>query len=86
MLRSYFGDYSHWYSVIKRAITVKSTNVDKKRSKKLLKNNATFLSCLSKINNAFVDIAKDMPIYKLFEYSDSYSMTSTSFWNFIEMK
>ena len=49
-------------------------------------NNAPFKSCLTKINNTFIDNPEDldivMPIYNLLEYCDNYSMTSGSLWNF----
>ena len=59
----------------------------KKRNKKLaFKNNAPFRSCISKINNTFIDNAEDLdiarPIYNLLQYSDSYSMASGSLWNY----
>ena len=59
----------------------------KKRNKKLaFKNNAPFRSCISKINNTFLDNAEDLdiarPIYNLLQYSDSYSMASGSLCNY----
>ena len=46
----------------------------------LLKNNASFRSCISKINNTFIYNAEDldtvMPMFNLLEYSDNYSMTT----------
>ena len=51
----------------------------------IFKNNAPFQSCISKINNTFIDTAEDldivMPMYNLLEYSDNYSITSGSLWN-----
>ena len=57
------------------------------RNKKLtFKNNAPFRSCISKINNTFIDNAGDLDIvmlmYNLLEYSDNYSMTSGRLWNY----
>ena len=50
------------------------------------KNDAPFQSCILKINNTFTDNAEDlhivMPMYNLLEYSDNYSMTSGSLWNY----
>ena len=41
---------------------------------------------ISKINNTFKDNAENldifMPMYNLLEYSDKYSMTSESLWNY----
>ena len=95
MLRSDFCDYSNAYIVIKGKITVDRDNDDKTRNKKLIfKNNSPFRSCLSKINNTFIENAGDldiaMPIYNLLqyllEYSDNYSMTSESLWNYYRDK
>ena len=73
--------------VIKKTVTVEGENNPEKRKKKLtFKNNASFRSCILKINNTFTDSAEGldivMPIYNLFEYSDNYSMTSGSLWNY----
>ena len=87
MLRSDLCDYSDAYIVGKGTATVEGDDDDKKRNKKLtFKNNAPFRSCISKINNTFIDNAEDldivMPMYNLLEYSDNYSMTSGSLWNY----
>ena len=51
---------------------------------------APFSSCISKINNTFVDNAEGfdivMPMYNLLEYSDDYSMTSGSLWSYYRDK
>ena len=48
--------------------------------KVIFKNCAPFTNCISEINNAQVDNAKDVdiavPMYKLIEYSDNYSKIS----------
>ena len=50
------------------------------------KNNVPFSSCISIINNTFIDNAQDpdivIRVYNLLEYSDNYSMTSGSSWNY----
>ena len=52
----------------------------------MFKNCAPFTDCISKINNTQVDNAKDidivMPMYNLIEYSDNYSKTSGSLWQY----
>ena len=52
----------------------------KQEKKVILKNNASFLSCISKINNTFLDNEEDpdfdIPMYTLLEYSDNYFMVS----------
>ena len=80
-------DYIDAYIVVKETITVEGYNNSKKRNKKLIfKNNTPFRSCISKINNTFIDNAEDidfvMPKYNLLKYGDNYSMTSGSLWNY----
>ena len=52
----------------------------------VFKNNTSFISCISKVNNTFVNNAEDinliMPMYNLLEYSDNYYMTSGKLWNY----
>ena len=84
MLISDFFDYSDAYIAVKERITVEE---DKTRNKKLtFKINAPFTSCISKINNTFIENAEDldivMPIYNMLEYRDDYSMTSGNLWNY----
>ena len=79
MLRSDLSDYNDTYIVVKGKITVTNPN-NKAYDKKLaLRNNAPFLSCISKINNTLTDNAKDldiaMPMYNLLEYSKNYRKT-----------
>ena len=46
----------------------------------MIKNNAPFISRISKINNTLIDISEDFdiatPMYNLIEYSKNYSKTS----------
>ena len=87
MLRSHSCDYSDANIVVKGRTTVKGDNDGKTRNKKLIfKNNTTFRSCISKINNVFINNTEDLGIvmrmYNLLEYSDNCSMTSGSLWNY----
>ena len=87
MLRSDLCDYSDAYIVVKRIINVRDTIANNRINKKLiLKNNAPFRSCISKISNTFIDNVEDldsvMPVYNLLEYSDNYSKTSGSLWSY----
>ena len=80
MLRSDLCDYSDRYIVAKGRISVWATNPANRINKKLVfKNNGLFRSCISKINNTFIDNAEDldivMPMYNPLQYSDNYSMT-----------
>ena len=74
------------YIVVKGTITVEGTNDANKRNKKLtFKNNSSFRLCISKINGTLIDSAEDLniaiPMYNLFEYCESCSMTSGTLWN-----
>ena len=57
-------------------------------TKLALKNNAPFVSRISKINYTLADNAEDldvnMPMYNLLEYSKNYSKTTESFWNYFK--
>ena len=86
MLRSDLCDYSDAYIVVKGTITVTDTNVAAYDEKLAFKNNAPFISCISKINNTLADNTEDldivMPMYKLLEYSKNYRKTTGSLWNY----
>ena len=87
MLQSDLCDYSDAYIVVKGTITVEvASDGDKYNSSLILKNNAAFISCISKINNRLIGNAEDldvvMPMYNLTEYSKNYSKTSGSLWNY----
>ena len=86
MLRSDLYDYSDAYIIVKVTITVEGNNDDKTRNKRVIfKNNTQRRSCISKINNTFIDNVEDLdiviPMYNLLECSDNYSMTWGSWWN-----
>ena len=85
-LRSDLYDFSDAYIVMKGKITVTNPKNDACDKKLAFKNNAPFVSCVSKINNTFIDNAEDldvvMPMYNLLEYSKNYSKTTGSFWNY----
>ena len=65
-------------------------NLTQENYKLTFKNNAAFRSCISKINSTFIDNAEGldivMLIYNLLEYSDNYSKTSGSLWNYYRDK
>ena len=55
MLRSNLCDYSNAYIVVKGRVSVKGTiNVNRRNKKLTFKNNASFRSCIAKINNTFI--------------------------------
>ena len=91
MLKSSLFDYSHAYILVKQTITVNNTaaadaDANNTNEKVIFKNYAPFTNCISEINNTQVDNAKDidivMPMHNLIEYSDNYSKTSGSLWQY----
>ena len=87
MLRSDLCDYSDAYVWVKGKITVTNPNDNASFNKELiLKNNAPFISCISKINGELVENAENldivMPMYNLHEYSKNYEKTSGSLFNY----
>ena len=86
MLRSDLCDFSDAHIVVKGTINVARPNNNAYDRKLAFKNNAPFVSCISKINNTLIDNAEDldvvMPMYNLLEYSKNYSKTTGSFWNY----
>ena len=73
MLRSDLCDYSDAYLVVKGIITVSAEERDRdERNRQVIsKNNAPFISCISKINGTLIENAEDldilMPMYNLLE-------------------
>ena len=58
-------DCSDVYIVVKGIMTVEGDNKAEKRNKKLtFTNNASFRSCISKINDTFIDNAEDRDIVR----------------------
>ena len=61
MLRSDLCDYSNLYFVVEGDINVEgASNRDKHNRNLVLKNNAPFISCISKINNTLIDNTEDL--------------------------
>ena len=94
MLRSDLCDYGDAYILVNGTITDTATgdnnNVNNIRDKRnrpfILKNNAPFVSCITKINGELIEDAEDldilMPMYNLLEYSKNYRKTIGSFYNY----
>ena len=82
-IESSLCDYSDAYILVTGNITATPNNA---ATQAIFKNYAPFKDCRIEINNTFVDYADfiniTMPMYNLIEYSDSYSDTSESLWNF----
>ena len=94
MLRSNLCDYSDAYILVKGTITVTAPGAnngvnnirDKKNRSLILKNNAPFVSCITRINGELIEDANDldiaMPMYNLLEYSKNYRKTIGSLYNY----
>ena len=93
MLRSNLCDYADAYILVKGTITITgignaaaAIQADERDKGVIFKNGAPFTECISSINNTEIDNPKDidtvMPMYNLIEYSDNYSKTSGSLWQY----
>ena len=82
-LESSFCDYSDAYILVAGNTAVVRA---KNNTKVSFKNCAPFIKCKTEINETFIDEADSiniiMPVYHLIEYSDNYSDTSGSLWQF----
>ena len=92
-LRSNLCDYTDGYILVNGRITITgegddgaAREADKRYKGVTLKNCAPFTKCISRINNIIIDTAQDIdiviPMYKLIEYSDNYSKTSGTLWQY----
>ena len=80
-------DYSDAYILVKGAITVAENNLRDRRNRPLiLKNNAPFVSCITRINGELIEDPDDLDIvmhmYILLEYSKNYIKTIGSLYNY----
>ena len=92
MLRSDLCDYADAYILVSDTITVNGIvngaeiELNRRNRPLILKNNAPFVSCITKINNELIEDAEDldvvMPMYNLLEYSKNYRKTIGSFYNY----
>ena len=91
MIRWYLCDYSDANILVKQTATVPNTvasgvAVNDTNEKIVFKNCTPFTDCITEINNTPVDDAQKnyvvMPIYTLMEYSDAYSKTLGSLWQY----
>ena len=90
MLRSDLYNFNDAYIVVKGIVSVTVSANERDRDdmnrQVILKNNAPFVSCISKINGVLVENAEDLdiviPTYNLLEYRKNYSKTSASLWNY----
>ena len=94
MLRSNLCDYSDAFILVKGKITVTAPGAnngannirDKRNRPVILKNNAPFVSCITRINGEFIEDADDLDIVmsmsNLLEYSKNYRKTIGSLYNY----
>ena len=93
MLRSNLCDYADAYILVKETITITGAGdddtakrLDERNKDVTFKNCAPFTKSISRINNTDIDNAQDidiiMPMYNFIEYSDNYSKTSRSLWQY----
>ena len=86
MLRSSLRDYSDSYKLVLGNVTVKGNATNNTNTKVIYKSCTPFTNCISKINNTQKDNAEYIDIviqmHRLIEYSDNYSTTSGSLWQY----
>ena len=93
MLRSNLCDYADAYILVNRTITITGAGnddatkrADERDKGVTFENCAPFTKGISRINNTDIHNAQDidivMPVYNLIEYSDNYSKTSGSLWQY----
>ena len=94
MLRSNLCDYSDAYILVKGTITVTAPGAndgannirDEKNRPLILKNNAPFVSCKTRINGKLIEDADDLDLvtsmYHLLEYSKNYRKAIGSLYNY----
>ena len=92
MLRSNLCDYEDAYILVKGTVTVNGivngveNEINRRYRPLILKNNAPFVSCITRINRELIEDADDldivMPMYNLLEYSKIYRKTIGSLYNY----
>ena len=87
MLRSDLCDYADAYVLVSGTITAAGNHPrDRQNKPVILKNNASFVSCITRINGELIEDADDldivMPLYNLLEYSKNYRKTIGSLYNY----
>ena len=87
MLRSNLCGYSDAYILVNGTITVTGNHPrDRQNRPLILKNNASFISCITRINGELIEYADDLDIvmsmYNLLEYSKNYRKTIGSLYNY----
>ena len=96
MLRSNLCDYADAYVLVKGTITVNGivngveNEINRRHRPLILKNNAPFVSCITRINGELIEDVDDLDIvmlmYNLLEYSKNYRKTIGSLYNYYRGK
>ena len=95
MISSNLWNYNHAYIQFKATITVQNTaataaTVNNTNIKAIFKSCAPFINCISQINNTQLDGAQAIDIVilmsNLIVYTDVYSKTSRSLWQYYRDK
>ena len=93
MLKSSLCDYSDAYILVKGKTTIAGARndaaarqADERNKGVIFKNCVPFINCISEVNNAQIDNAKDidivMPMHNLIQYSDNYAKTTGGLWQY----
>ena len=93
MLKSSLYDYSGGYILVSGTITIDGEEaddnakwLDERKKGVIFKDCVPFTDCINEINNTQTDNSKDLdvvkPIYYLIKYSNNYSKTSGSLWQY----
>ena len=93
MLGTSLCDYSDAYILVSGTIAITravnddaARRLDERNKGVIFKNCGPFINRISEINDTQIDHAKYidvvMPMYNLIEYSDNYSKTSGSLWQY----
>ena len=92
MLRSDLCNYSDPYILVNGTTTVNGivngaeNEINRRNRPLILKNNAPFVSCITRINGELIEDADDldvvMPMYNLLEYTKNYRKTIGSLYNY----
>ena len=86
MLKSSLYDYSDAYILVKGTVSIAAQaggNPNNKDNEVVFKNCDSSTDCISERNNTNIfNIDGVMSIYNLIEYSDNYSKTSESLWQY----
>ena len=93
MLKSSLYDYSGGYILVSGTITTDGEEaddnakwLDERNKGVIFEDCVPFTDCINEINNTQIDNSKDLdvvkPIYNLIKYSNNYSKTSGSLWQY----